>query len=86
MDEYLKLMGYECEDRITGYKGIATSISFDLYGTIEMTLTPKTQEEKEARWGQWFHASRIKKISENPVMDVHDFNFTVGTEAAMLMR
>ena len=37
----LKLLGLKVKDKVTGFTGIITSVSFDLYGCIQVIITPE---------------------------------------------
>lgn len=75
--KHLDLLGFEVSDRVTGFKGIAASICFDLYGCILVCVTPKADEDGKISDGKWFDIARLKRTDENasPVMDVPNFEF-----------
>ena len=76
MDQYIQMMGHKFRDLVTGYEGIAESVSFDLYGCIQVALRPETVKDKEGPKmpnGQWFDATRLKKISTKRVMEIPTF-------------
>lgn len=69
----VQLLGLTGEDKVTGYKGAITSVSFDLYGCIQLALTPPAKEgEAELKNGHWFDSNRIK-VSNTRVMPVPEF-------------
>ena len=39
-ENVIDLLGKKGKDKITGFKGIITSVSFDLYGCIQVILNP----------------------------------------------
>ena len=70
----IKLLGLPVNDLITGYSGIVSSVTFDLFGCIEGAVTPtKLNENGTLNDGLWFGISRLKIKSKTPVMDVPDF-------------
>ena len=73
MKEELKILGYRCKERVTGFKGVATSISFDLYGCIQVLLSPGLSEDGTLGKSIWFDYSRLKIISKKPVMEAPNF-------------
>jgi hypothetical protein len=45
LDKHLDILGYEVTDRVTGFKGVVTSISFDLYGCVQALVTPQLNDK-----------------------------------------
>jgi hypothetical protein len=74
MNENLKLLGCKVVDKVTGFAGVVTSISFDLYGCIQALVLPPFKE-KDDRWvdARWFDCNRLSVMDSIPVMDVPDF-------------
>jgi len=70
MEKHFKMLGCEGTDRVTKAKGIITSICFDLYGCIQVLLTPEADSKIDTKW---YDIARIKLLSNNPVMDIPDF-------------
>ena len=82
---YLKLMGYKCRDVVTGFEGVAESISYDLYGCIQIDLRPSYKRTDDYPVGRWFDAKRVARIDleKKPVMEWPEFDdFIVGPVAA----
>lgn len=72
--DHIELMGLEVEDMVTGYKGVVTTVSFDLYGCIQAVVTPKGVNDKgETYPGMWFDVNRLKVLTDQPVMQRPDF-------------
>lgn len=76
--EHLNLLGLPAEDKVTGLKGVVTSISFDLYGCVQALIHPGTDNEGKLREQTWLDINRLKITNENPVMDRPDFNLIPG--------
>lgn len=77
MNQYFKLLGFKVKDVVSGYEGIAESISFDLYGCIQIALRPvleKKAKPGEMPDGRWFDAKRLIVIGKTPVLPVPNFN------------
>lgn len=72
--EVLGMLGKRARDRVTGFEGVIASACFDLYGCVQLTLTPpvkpETMGDKDAGYGRWFDASRIEITDHNRVMEV----------------
>lgn len=72
--KHLNLLGFKAKDKVTGFHGVVTSMSYDLYGCIQASLTPPVDKtDKEVKFGHWFDVSRLKILSKKPVIDVPDF-------------
>ena len=72
-DKYLELLGLKAEDKVTGFKGVIDSVSFDLYGCIQVVIRPPAGEKGELKNGQWFDVGRLKITGKRPVIAVPDF-------------
>lgn len=72
--KHIDLLGLKATDVVTGYSGVATSLSFDLYGCIQIALTPPIDEKGEASNGRWFDVTRLRIDDDTPVMERPDFS------------
>lgn len=68
VQQHLGFLGYKVKDRVTGFSGIVTSVSFDLYGCIQATVHPGMKEDGTFRDQNWFDLNRLEIISQIPVM------------------
>jgi hypothetical protein len=73
MEKYLELLGFLARDKITGFKGVATSIGFDLYGCVQAVITPSIGADGKIGESLWFDIERLEKIGEQPVMAAPSF-------------
>lgn len=71
--EDMKLLGHKVIDRVTGFAGVVTSISFDLYGCVQAIVTPPSTAKDPAPDSRWFDAKRLDVKSKAPVMAVPTF-------------
>lgn len=69
----MELLGLKVRDVVTGFEGIVTTLSFDLYGCIQVVISPETDKDGKMRDGAWFDAKRLKVLGRKPVMPVPDF-------------
>ena len=76
--KHISLLGLKVEDKVTNIKGIVTSISFDLYGCIQATISPIV-ENNENKTIYWYDISRLKILNKKPVMKRP--NFEHGNQA-----
>ncbi len=72
--EHLDLLGLKVKDSVTGFDGVVSTISFDLYGCIQAVVTPPMTDVGELKDGRWFDITRLIVIDNNPVMITPDFN------------
>lgn len=81
MNEYMKLLGMKVEDRVTGFKGVVSSLCFDLYGCVQAAVSPAAGADGKLEDGRWFDAKRLKVTSKTPVMAAPVFaNLPAGHE------
>lgn len=70
---YIDLLGMTGEDKVTGFLGVITSVSFDLYGCVQLALTPAVDEKGGILDGRWLDANRIEIQDVPRVMPVPSF-------------
>lgn len=81
MKEHMKLLGHKVRDIVTGFEGIVTSISFDLYGCVQAIVTPeKKKGDDKVGDSHWFDTKRLKATSKQPAMEVPTFQVVPGPE------
>lgn len=73
--KHIELLGYKAEDKITGYKGVIDSISFDLYGCVQASIRPPMNEMGELPNGYWVDVTRLKIMGKKPVVDAPNFDY-----------
>ena len=73
MKKYIEMLGLEARDKVTGFKGVLTSLSFDLYGCIQFVISPGTDKDGKLDTGHWFDINRIEVTGEKPVMTMPAF-------------
>lgn len=72
--KHLNMLGREAEDKITGFKGVITSVGFDLYGCVQVVIVPPMKDGDIIN-GSWLDVSRLTVSTEKPVMAVPNFEF-----------
>ncbi len=77
----LQLLGLKVKDRVTGFTGIAESISYDLYGCVQAVVKPPINEKGEVVDGRWFDVSRLEVLDPTPVMTIPGNRFMVARSA-----
>lgn len=74
--KHLNLLGMKVEDKVTGFKGVVSSISFDLYGCVQAIVNPGADKDGKLRGGwRQVGVSRLALASDEPVMDRPDFEY-----------
>lgn len=70
----IALLGRKATDKVTGYQGVVSSVTFDLYGCVQAILTPPAKEgDTELKSGHWFDVQRLD-VSEDRVMATPNFD------------
>jgi len=78
VQDALAMLGFIGEDRITGLTGVVASVSFDLYGCVQVILNPGLDKDGKVKEAYWMDAKRVKLQPGKRVMDPPDF---MATEA-----
>ncbi len=74
LTDYLSLLGLRVKDAVTGFAGVVTSVSFDLYGCVQAVVTPSgVDKDEKMKQGHWLDVNRL--VIEDPcgVMPVPDY-------------
>ena len=58
-EKHLNLLGMKVEDKVTGFKGVVASISFDLYGCVQAIVNPGADKDGKLMEQCWFDVSRL---------------------------
>ena len=69
--KHLECLGLKVKDKVTGRVGIITSISFDLYGCIQVVITPQCGETFGA---SWYDIIRVEVLDEKPILDLPNYD------------
>jgi len=75
VQEHMELLGVKVMDKVTGYKGVVTSISFDLFGCIQAVVTPEAGEAGKQEESRWFDVARLKVTGKKPVMGLPNYEY-----------
>ncbi len=73
INKHFELLGMKVEDKVTGFKGVVASISFDLYGCVQVIVNPGMDKDGKLKGSEWFDVARLKVTSTKPVMDRPNF-------------
>lgn len=69
----LGLLGMKVSDKVTGFSGVVTSVSFDLYGCVQALVHPGVDENGKLRDQAWFDIIRLVQTQPVPVMESPKF-------------
>jgi len=72
-EQHIKLLGRKAKDEVTGFTGVVTTVSFDLYGCVQAVVTPPVSDSGDIKDGQWFDVTRLTLSWQKPVMPRPDF-------------
>ncbi len=78
MEKALEMLGKRVVDKVTGARGVVTSVSFDLYGCCQLLVNPGVDDAGKIREQNWFDYARITVVDTVPVMDQPSFDW-IGT-------
>ncbi len=66
--KHMNLLGMRVEDRVTGFKGVVASVTFDLYGCIQALVNPGMDSAGKLQDSTWLDVGRLLVVSDEPVM------------------
>jgi hypothetical protein len=72
---HLNMLGMPCKDRVTGVKGVVTSVCFDLYGCVQGILHQGTKPDGTMHEQMWFDIARLERTGGERVMELPNFDF-----------
>lgn len=68
---YLELLGLTVRDRVTGFRGVVESISWDLYGCIQAVVRPPVDDKGAMPDGKWCDVLRLEVLRDHArVMEI----------------
>lgn len=73
IDKAIGLLGLRAVDKVTGVEGVVSSVSFDLYGCVMVTLTPRIKPDGTMPDMRWFDVARIDVQPGDRVLPIPDF-------------
>jgi hypothetical protein len=77
MNQFLELLGFKVRDRVTGFAGVVTSVSFDLYGCVQCVVTPPIDAKGETTDPLWFDEKRLEVVDPTPVLAAPLFDYVI---------
>ncbi len=80
VNKHLDLLGRRVEDKVTGFKGVVASISFDLYGCVQALVNPGADKNGKLQEQNYFDVPRLIVSKAAPVMDRPNFEYGIDAE------
>ena len=72
---HIALLGKPVVDKVTKFRGVVVSLSFDLFGCIQAVVKPYADADKgELKDGHWFDITRLEVESDSRVMPLPEFS------------
>src|SRR4051794_21332220 len=75
VNNHLNMLGLKVADKVTGFKGVVASVSFDLYGCVQAIVNPGVDKDGKPMDSCWFDVARLHVMSSDPVMERPNFEF-----------
>jgi hypothetical protein len=72
LKQHVDILGLRVKDKVTGFAGVASSVSFDLYGCVQVVVTPPAKAD-ESKGGHYFDIQRLEVTDTTRVMPVPSF-------------
>lgn len=74
IEEHFEMLGKPARDKVTGFQGVITSLSFDLYGCVQAVITPAVDKEGKPQEGSWMDVTRLEILKDEAVMQLPEFD------------
>jgi len=71
---HLQIMGLPVRDKVTKFRGIASSVCYDLYGCIQVCITPEVDQAGKRGDQVWFDVTRLEVLGDKPVVELPDYS------------
>lgn len=73
LEGYVQLLGLTAKDKVTGCVGVISSVSFDLYGCVQVVVAPGVDKDGKLKDNYLFDVHRMELLPEERKMPVPDF-------------
>lgn len=74
IQKHFSILGRKAKDKVTGFSGVASSVCFDLYGCVQIAITPAIDKDGKTKDSHWFDIARLEP-SGKPVMELPNYEF-----------
>lgn len=72
-EAHLDLLGKTVKCRVSNFEGVVTSISFDLYGCVQIAVNPPIDKDGKFVEGRWMDINRVDITDDTRKMPVPVF-------------
>lgn len=69
----IDLLGRTAKDKVTGFNGVITSVSFDLYGCTQAIVSPPVRDDQTKPDAHWLDVNRLEISRAGRVMPLPSF-------------
>ena len=69
--KHFDLLGKKAKDKVTGFTGVITTLSFDLYGCIQVVVEKMDKDNKTMN--KWFDVVRLEIKDKKPIIEPPKF-------------
>ena len=73
-EAHLDLLGKTVKCRVSNFEGVVTSISFDLYGCIQIAVNPPVDKDGKLPDGRWMDINRVDITDDKRKMAMPAFS------------
>lgn len=73
LKQHVDILGLRVKDKVTGFAGVASSVSFDLYGCVQCILRPTVKDGK-LEDGRWMDVQRLVLLNDARIMPLPSFD------------
>lgn len=80
VSEYVEILGKEVSDKVTGITGRATSVNFDLYGCVQVSINPGLDKDGKPKELGWYDFNRVEIKDHKRCMQLPEFAAVQQTE------
>jgi len=71
---HLQILGLPVRDKVTKFKGYASSVVYDLYGCIQVCITPEVDKDGKGGDLAWYDITRLEVLGDKPVVKLPDYS------------
>lgn len=71
---HLQILGLPVRDRVTKFKGTASSVVYDLYGCIQVSITPEIDKDGKAGEIRWYDVARLEVLGTKSIVPLPDYS------------
>lgn len=71
---HLQILGLPVRDKVTKFRGFASSVCYDLYGCIQVAITPEVDSAGKRGDTNWYDIARLEILGDKPVVPLPDYS------------